>query len=89
MASPLAKAGHQVIAVTAGLRRPTLHQFFQVRNTVGLTWVLVGQATLDVFPAVARREPSFIVQRLVEPRQIDSPVQHKDQRKSLMRKDVL
>lgn len=47
LASSLAQAGHQVIAVNGDLRRPALHQFFQVRNTVGLTSVLVGQTTLE------------------------------------------
>lgn len=47
LAASLAQAGHQVIAVGADLRRPTLHKYFEVRNTVGLTSVLVGQATLD------------------------------------------
>ena len=47
LATSLAQAGLQVIAVNADLRRPALHQFFQVRNTLGLTSVLVGQTTLD------------------------------------------
>lgn len=47
LATSLAQAGVQVIAVNGDLRRPSLHNFFQVRNSVGLTSVLVGQATLD------------------------------------------
>ena len=47
LATSLAQAGVQVIAVNGDLRRPSLHNFFQVRNSVGLTSVLVGQAKLD------------------------------------------
>lgn len=42
----LARAGHWVIVVDCDLRRPRLHEFFDLENTVGLASVLVEDASL-------------------------------------------
>jgi succinoglycan biosynthesis transport protein ExoP len=43
----LAQAGKRVILISADLRKPRLHSFFDVRKDAGLTDVLVGQKTPD------------------------------------------
>jgi succinoglycan biosynthesis transport protein ExoP len=43
----LAQAGKRVIMVSADLRKPRLHQFFDVPNVAGLTDVLGGRATTE------------------------------------------
>ncbi len=43
----LARAGSKVVIVDADLRNPQVHRAFDLRNTVGLTSVVVGAATLD------------------------------------------
>lgn len=43
----LAQAGKRVIMVSADLRKPRLHQFFEVPNVAGLTDVLGGRAATD------------------------------------------
>lgn len=43
----LARAGQQVIVVCCDLRKPRLHEFFGLANTVGFTSVLVGDAGLS------------------------------------------
>jgi capsular exopolysaccharide synthesis family protein len=43
----LAMAGQRVLVVDADLRRPTVHSLFAVPNTVGLSSVLSGQASLE------------------------------------------
>lgn len=43
----LARAGQQVIVVCCDLRKPRLHEFFGLSNTVGFTSVLVGDAGLS------------------------------------------
>jgi capsular exopolysaccharide synthesis family protein len=47
LAITFAQAGNQVILLDADLRRPFLHRVFQVSNLVGLTNVMVGEATLE------------------------------------------
>lgn len=42
----LARAGQRVAVVSCDLRRPRLHEFFGLSNTVGFTSVLVGSAPL-------------------------------------------
>jgi succinoglycan biosynthesis transport protein ExoP len=54
LAVALSRTGEHVIVVDSDLRRPRLHEFFQLSNTVGLTDVLVGEAPL---PAVLQRVP--------------------------------
>jgi polysaccharide biosynthesis transport protein len=50
LAVVLSQAGMQVVLVDADLRRPVMHKVFGLKNNVGLTSWLVGQATE---PAVA------------------------------------
>lgn len=47
LARVLAAAGQKVILVDTDLRRPVVHETFDVDNSVGLTEVLTGQATLN------------------------------------------
>lgn len=42
----LARAGELVVMVDCDLRRPRLHEYFGRENTVGLTSVVLGEATL-------------------------------------------
>jgi capsular exopolysaccharide synthesis family protein len=42
----LARAGERVIIVSCDLRRPRIHEFFGLPNSVGFTSVLLGQASL-------------------------------------------
>lgn len=46
LAVSFAQAGRSVIVVNADLRRPSVHKMFQVPDGLGLTSVLVGQATV-------------------------------------------
>jgi capsular exopolysaccharide synthesis family protein len=43
----LAQSGQRVVLVGCDLRKPVLHKIFGVSNTVGLTNLLTGNATLD------------------------------------------
>ncbi len=47
LAIAMALDGRKVILVDADLRRPTVHEKFGVRNTPGLTNVLVGSMSID------------------------------------------
>ncbi|HET7037839.1 MAG TPA: polysaccharide biosynthesis tyrosine autokinase [Thermomicrobiaceae bacterium] len=47
LAMALAQSGRRVVVVDADLRKPTLHQMFKVSNVVGLSSVLMREATLD------------------------------------------
>lgn len=61
LAVSLARMGRRVVVVDCDLRRPRLHQFFDLDNSVGLTSVLLGEATL---PDAVRRvdnEPRLAV----------------------------
>ncbi|MCI0394005.1 MAG: polysaccharide biosynthesis tyrosine autokinase [Chloroflexi bacterium] len=46
LAAVMAQAGQHVLIVDADLRRPTLHQYFDIPNNVGLTSVLIDQVNL-------------------------------------------
>lgn len=60
LASALAQAENRVLALSADLRRPRLHDFFHVVNGAGLSEVLGGTAAID--EVIKRRGPrSFIV----------------------------
>lgn len=54
----LARAGQRVIIVCCDLRRPRIHEFFGLENTVGFTSVLLGKvpltAALQPVPAQSR-----------------------------------
>lgn len=47
LAVSFAQAGRRTIVVNADLRRPSVHKLFHVPEGVGLTSVLVGQATVE------------------------------------------
>ncbi|MBN1965306.1 MAG: polysaccharide biosynthesis tyrosine autokinase [Anaerolineae bacterium] len=47
LAVSLARAGHNVVVLDADLRRPRLHEMFQIENKVGLADVLQGEAELN------------------------------------------
>lgn len=47
VALSFARAGNRVLAVSGDLRRPSLHQFFNIDNSKGMTSVLVGEASLE------------------------------------------
>ena len=47
LAAVMAQTGQHVLVMDADLRRPTLHDYFGVSNHLGLTTVLIGQATLE------------------------------------------
>ncbi|MDQ4144935.1 MAG: polysaccharide biosynthesis tyrosine autokinase [Actinomycetota bacterium] len=61
LAVAMARAGKQVIAVSCDLRRPRLHQFFGVSNTVGFTSVLLGEVSLGAAIQEAPNEPRLRV----------------------------
>ncbi len=42
-----AQNGHRVLVVDSDLRRPSMHKFFKVSNTLGLTNFLLGQNKLE------------------------------------------
>lgn len=46
LAVSFARAGQRVVLVSCDLRRPRVHEFFGLSNDVGLTSVLIGQASL-------------------------------------------
>jgi len=46
LAVVLSQTGQRVIAVSCDLRRPRLHRFFGCENTVGLSDILLGRASL-------------------------------------------
>ncbi len=47
LAVMLARTGKSVVMLSLDLRRPRLHEYFQVSNSVGFTSVLVGEVSLD------------------------------------------
>ncbi|UZJ24803.1 polysaccharide biosynthesis tyrosine autokinase [Rhodococcus antarcticus] len=51
------QAGHQVAVVDADLRRPTLHEHFELHNDTGLSNVLAGELSLG---EVARTHPTGV-----------------------------
>jgi non-specific protein-tyrosine kinase len=47
LAVVLARAGERVVVVSCDLRRPRLHEFFDLPNSVGLTSVILGETPLS------------------------------------------
>lgn len=47
LAVVFAQNGHRVLVVDSDLRRPSMHRFFKVSNTLGLTNYLLAQNTLE------------------------------------------
>jgi succinoglycan biosynthesis transport protein ExoP len=47
LACIMAAAGDKVILIDGDMRRPRVHKFFNIKNTLGLSSVLMGKATLD------------------------------------------
>ena len=47
LAVSFARSGSKVIVVSCDFRRPRLHEFFGLDNRIGMTSVLLGQATLS------------------------------------------
>lgn len=47
LASALANANNRVLIVSADLRAPRIHDFFQVRNSAGVSDVLLGEILLE------------------------------------------
>jgi tyrosine-protein kinase len=47
LAVAMAEAGTQVVLVSCDLRKPRIHEFFDLRNGVGLTSVLLGNVELN------------------------------------------
>lgn len=61
LAITLAQAGARVLVVDSDLRRPTLHNFFNVENDRGLTNILQGQLTLDEAAKGTEIENLFLI----------------------------
>ncbi len=61
LAVALARAGKQVVVVSCDLRRPRLHDFFGVSNTVGFTSVLLGEVSLSEAIQEVPNEPRLRV----------------------------
>ena len=57
----LARAGQRVIVVCCDLRRPRLHEFFGVENSIGLTSVLLGKVPLTAALQPAREQARLSV----------------------------
>ncbi len=47
LAISLAQDSKKVLIIDADIRRPSIHQIFKIKNTVGLTNVLIGQKKLE------------------------------------------
>ena len=61
LAVALARAGKRVGLVCCDLRRPRLHEFFGIANTVGFTSVLLGEVTLDAAMVRVKGEANIAV----------------------------
>ncbi|WP_227936337.1 CpsD/CapB family tyrosine-protein kinase [Alkalihalobacillus deserti] len=47
LAISLAHSSKKVLIIDANIRNPSIHQIFKIKNTVGLTNLLIGQKTLE------------------------------------------
>ncbi|MEI8240751.1 MAG: CpsD/CapB family tyrosine-protein kinase, partial [Actinomycetota bacterium] len=62
LAFVMSRAGQRVVLLDCDLRRPRLHDFFGLPNTIGFTDLLVGNASLDdVLQRVAGEENLSII----------------------------
>lgn len=61
LAVVLAQAGMPLVAIDCDLRRPALHQFFDMRNDIGFTSVLLGDVSLRKALQPVRGEPNLAV----------------------------
>lgn len=61
LAVALARTGKRVIVVCCDLRRPSIHEFFGLANTVGFTSVLLNEVTLAGALQVVEAEPNIVV----------------------------
>ncbi len=59
LAVSLAQAGTRVVAISADLRRPRLHRFFHLDNTIGTSSVLSGRG--DLVAALHRTDVSNLI----------------------------
>jgi capsular exopolysaccharide synthesis family protein len=58
----MARAGARVVVIDCDLRRPRLHEFFQVDNTTGFTSVLLGEVHLsDALVSVSGEENLYVL----------------------------
>jgi non-specific protein-tyrosine kinase len=56
LAVALSRAGQRVVVVCCDLRRPRIHEFFGLDNTVGFTSVLLGEVPLSSAVQPVRRQ---------------------------------
>lgn len=47
LAVSIAQQGEKVLVVDANLRNPAIHKIFTLENTIGMTNILIGKATLE------------------------------------------
>ncbi|MGG2014566.1 CpsD/CapB family tyrosine-protein kinase [Bacillus sp. S10(2024)] len=47
LAVSIAQQGEKVLVIDADLRKPTMHEIFQLENTIGLTSVLSGEKVME------------------------------------------
>jgi capsular exopolysaccharide synthesis family protein len=57
----LASAGHRVVIVCCDLRRPRVHEFFGLDNSIGFTSILLGSVPLSSAIQPVRRQPGLSI----------------------------
>ena len=61
LAVTIAAGGKKVVLISADLRRPQLHKYFGVENTVGLSTILSGQSTYADVKVSSDQFPNLIL----------------------------
>jgi receptor protein-tyrosine kinase len=61
LAIVLARAGERVIVVSCDLRRPRVHEFFDLPNSVGFTSVVTGESSLHAALQQVPNEPRLLL----------------------------
>jgi tyrosine-protein kinase Etk/Wzc len=61
LAVTLAQTGSKVIIVDSDLRRPSIHNFFQMDKTYGLTNVLIGSLSIDEVTKPTEVDNMFVI----------------------------